>query len=543
MQKTWLVYSAAAIAAFVFVSFVFLQRNVPLIAADEIGFLSVARYLALGEIITLGNQPFYPIGAPLLWSFLFKLMPHESVYYYVIVMNAAMIGAMVPLLILISREFVEGNKYFLAAAATVVALWPNYLQPAAMATAETSFRFFFILSVYLLVRATKPDSRWALPLFGATVAYLYLVHARGLLIVPIGAGMIALLWWSGRCNRRIAVSSIGLLCLVFVAGRLLSSHVAGVVWEDTGRWLGVARKISVNFTADRMDKLMWVGLGQAWYQAATTLGLVVVGFLYLALNSRKSLVALYVLTSFLVVFATSTGHLTAANRHDHLIYGRYVDGASIMLFWFGLLAFVAVGGSRIVKAGLALGISSILIGGYLLHGHGLPLSGNVVVNTAGILPFSWLGDRLRILHGMTWLTYKNAVFVVMPLFSAWVAVLLVLSRGQRSTLLFVLLTISVGYNYVNIWYANSATNYEARRIEQGNLALSNIDNDRVFWDTKTWDYHNLYKIQWSAPHLRFHSIADLAGVPSGEFVISWADSQIGEAVAEISERVWIYRVD
>ena len=185
----------------------------------------------------------------------------------------------------------------------------------------------------------------------------------------------------GRHVAPIAAFLASLLAGI-VATALLDDWVNGTVLNpaqyDSGALLGGVT------SGHGLHVLVITAAGQVFYLSAATLGIATLGVLELVRRLRSAdsdrLVSLYPLAALAFVYAISLVTNSRATRVDHLLYGRYNEGAvaPLLLAGFAVIAastvtalgrrYVAIaGGITLVSAAVFYGLA----GAGRLHGDGV----------------------------------------------------------------------------------------------------------------------------------------------------------------------------
>lgn len=313
-----------------------LQRTFPVVAPDEHGLLFQAQYLAGAAFGLMDRSQYYSFGGALPYvPAAYLISDPEWLYKAVILTNALMSALALPLLIRVAAHFGHRGPHVITLAA-LTAIWPSYFYVSHYAWSESSFRLTFLAAVVSMIVFFERPRWWRGAIFGAMAAAVYAVHPRGLL-VPAVAGLIILV---AAVARRIAVppavASLAGIALG-VAGALASiEHLQAAVWGNAAN----TSADSLNYALRRADMMTAAAVvaGQAWYQLVASVGLVGLGgvILVTSLPSRPW-TSTFIVLSVVSVAAASVAQMLSPVRADHVMYGRYIDGVSILLLWLGLL--------------------------------------------------------------------------------------------------------------------------------------------------------------------------------------------------------------
>lgn len=354
-------------------------RTLPMISPDELGFISQAQLLAGVPPVNMGSEPYYHVGyslllVPVWWVTQDPLLAYKGF----MLINAVLAALLVPLLVAIGDAFGFRRSPGLVLAAALVGLWPSSFFVSHFAWSDALFRLVFAANVWALTRiAQRPQLGWA-TLFAASAALLFAVHPKALLILGLAPGLLITL----RLIRVLDTSTLAAALVVFaalVAGEMLAmSALHAALWHEDAysaqqTLLGRLLRPEALFTG------FIVVLGQFWYQLAASLGLAALGGWFVLRHALARhppvmrLAAGYTLVAALAVALASVIQMLEPVRVDHVAYGRYIDGASVVLVWLGLcwLVFGERGqGQRI--AGL-VAAAIVLAGGAVLAAQNMVL--------------------------------------------------------------------------------------------------------------------------------------------------------------------------
>jgi hypothetical protein len=331
------------------------NRIGPLVVGDEIGYLAHARVLA-GEPDLAMQGTYYYSGSSLLMVPAFWFTDNAlTAYQGVLVTQALISAAVLPLLYLLCRELDVSQARSLAAAVVASSLvdavvWSSY------ALAESLLAALTVAWVWLTVRVVRHGrSRSGLVSAGAlglVFGLLAAAHSRGLVLVAIGAiAGVACIRWAGWRNV--------LVC----AG-------VGAVAVASGLWLNVST-MHANYAGRTAASLIPGGtgggevaltdqltstLGQVWYAAVATGLLGLYGILhawYVGLTAPATQKPAWITAATLLTVGGGAIAFGAAvvlraavetPTPDYLVYGRYVTSVLPLATAFGVLGLLAAAG-------------------------------------------------------------------------------------------------------------------------------------------------------------------------------------------------------
>jgi hypothetical protein len=439
---------AAALALFALRLVLSLARTGPLVFADEAGYLGDARLLGGGMDFFMGSSPFYRAGYSLLITPLIWLgADPRTTYNLVLVVNAALAAAMVPLLYLLLTRCFDVARPIAIGAAIAGAAYPSVTTLSQAAMSENAL--FPLTVVWVLAFATLLTARGRAALLaglgtGACAGALWIVHGR--MIVALAVTALALLGLAAR--RRIdvggAIAGLAAIGVGLVVGHLLNDFV--ITHNYDGR--------SVDEISSSLGQLDHVGaflsvarnlIGESWYVLVASFGLI--GLVVLvdgratATKLRDRVVGVRDLSlSLLLVTALGLLVVTAVwfvdpTRPDELLYGRYVEPVVPPLLALGVVAVARRPSASVVRTLLgALAVLTVIVaaleagadlpeGATRWAGAGLPfftddlgpgvIVGAGIVAAAGLLLIVEIAGRTRTL---AWVA-AAALFVPVIAFS------------------------------------------------------------------------------------------------------------------------------
>ncbi|MEZ5182694.1 MAG: hypothetical protein R2702_12605 [Acidimicrobiales bacterium] len=358
----------------------------PTVVFDENGYLGSARHLAGGARGEMPHAPAYASGYPLLLAPL-SAVGHDPDHLWraIQVLNAVLVASLVPILHCVARRVLGLAPRRALAAATVGALAPAALAASSSAVAEVLVLPVVpaaALALWAMLDDARP-TRHRLA-FGPILAVLAATHPRFTSGLALGLALLAAWAWRTPAGRRVAgANALGLATVALVL-RAVDRSVRAARWSSVERLEGdPATWWHLVTSFDGLRELTTTAIGQAWYLAAGSLGLVVVGLVgALALlrrpdalaelpaaatvEARRRIVVGFVLALAAAVFATSVLFFAQNQfRADHFAYGRHNDSFTPLWATIGVGALVA-GSVRLRRAATILAAIAIGLTGALL---------------------------------------------------------------------------------------------------------------------------------------------------------------------------------
>lgn len=327
-----------------------LTRDRPMIFADEAGYIGNARYLAGGIPIKLINSgAYYPGYSLLLTPIVWLGLSPPRMYQAILIFNGLLLSSVyLSLVYWIRRVLGDGSKYAYAIA-FVASLYPTFLIQPLFAMSESAviaLSAALPLCVYWLIESKRTNVAL---LFGAMVAFQYAVHPR--YIGGIGVAVVGLVTLvAGRVLRWPAlVAGLGSLGLGVLGSRALTDLVT---LANQGNQISEGQRLVLLTTLDGMGKLAIEMMGQFWYLAAASGGLVLLGVVAFAaslirpgaggrrLASPTWNAIAFLASTAILAFGVSSLFMSTGKRVDQFIYGRYNEGAVAPFIATGLWALL-----------------------------------------------------------------------------------------------------------------------------------------------------------------------------------------------------------
>ena len=353
----------------------------PSVVYDEPGYLGNARWLAGGATWEMPVSPTYAIGYPVLLAPVMAVFDTADAQWgATLAVNAVLLASVLPLAAGVLRRVLGLDRPRAFVAAAVAALVPAVVAAGVSAIAENLVLPLVLASMLaawsMTASPSGSDGRTAqVPrlLFGPSVAVLAVTHARFSLVVVVALAVIARAAATRLTSRRVAIANaVGMVVLVG-AGRVLADVVQDSRWERTENLEGgPSQWLDLIGSGSGWGELASTAVGQAWYLAAGSLGLGVIGIVHLVagaradradradragegrslrrrpttpsptIAARRRLVLVHVLSAAAAVFATSVVFFAQNQfRADHWVYGRHNDSFTPLWVAAGVAALLS----------------------------------------------------------------------------------------------------------------------------------------------------------------------------------------------------------
>lgn len=505
----------------------FAARNAPLISGDETGFLAIGRYLGGKGIYAMLDQPYYPFGYASLLAPGFLLFDDPQwTYRFAITLNVLLTGITVPLSLRLLAHFGFGRSITVLACSIIAATWPSYTVHISLAWAETLFRVLFLLYLLALINAVETGRIiWFVGVALLTAA-LYATHARALALIPLGLVFFA---YSAVHRGKRAEALYGILVLMpaIVVVVAANGHFQDTLWESVRTEGALGEMFARLLSRDGIIKIFFTTLGHLWYQLVASFGFFLVGvwFLFKKViappSSNERAIAISILGAIASIAVASVMQMSAHSRLDHLIYGRYLDAATMPLLLIGLVAVIdRVKGAIYVQAAA---IAAILILGIIVYIYADNIELNLLfdINIAGIAGIqSILNPFIP--------DVEASVFIGISLISV-MAILAIAALCQIRMALVGLAAYSIIATYSMFLFLMQAQNVFEVIVENDAQLLRSTGASQVFLLKSSWEDWYFFRERFILPDISVIPATDRGQVPAGSFMLAAKSENIPDA--------------
>ena len=304
----------------------------PLLAADDVAYLTMARTLAGEGASSLGSQPPYGVLYPVVLAPGWIVGLDESAMLaYARVVNSVFGAALVPVLYLLARRLVGAERGWALVGAVIGASLPALVLHGSIAWPERLLPLLLAGAVLALVAAYQRRSAAATATAVALAVAAFAAHPR-----VAGAALVVVVtaaWCRWRCDdRRSAVAALWAGAIGAVAAEAARRLLSEATFGDLGAY-GVRDLSSRRGIAEVPDMVVH-GLGATAYLALASAGLAVLGVVVLARRRPLGWVPLALLVAVTVAAAW---FLTGVERADAWLYGRYVEVVAPVVVMAGVI--------------------------------------------------------------------------------------------------------------------------------------------------------------------------------------------------------------
>jgi hypothetical protein len=209
---------------------------VPLDNPDETAYLVAARVLAGGPAADFSGATLYRGGYPLLITPAYWFTSSPAVVYHVVLLiNAAVSAAVMPLGYLVCRRLGLGRPAA-CGAGMVAALLPAGFFFSEYAIADAIFpvvTLAWLLALHSWLVATSPRARYAAAIGSAALSgYAYAVHPRGLMLLIGFAAVGAFITWRRPAAHGSVAAAVLTAAVTVGAGWALDRYLASALYPE-----------------------------------------------------------------------------------------------------------------------------------------------------------------------------------------------------------------------------------------------------------------------------------------------------------------------
>ena len=327
---------------------------VPLDNPDETAYLIAARVLAGGPAadfsgVTAYHSTLYQGGYPLLITpvYWFTSTP-AAVYHAVLLINAAVSAAVMPLGYLVCRRLGLGRAAAYGVA-MVAALLPAAFFFSEYAITDAIFpvvTLAWLLATHSWLTATSPRARYAAAVGSAVLSgYAYAVHSRGLVLLAGYAAVAVFIAWR-RPAARGSVAAAALTAVVTVgAGWTLDRYLASALYPEGARSLS-GQLVSTLESVYGVIHVAEMAGGQLWRLVLDSWGIAGIGLVAaMAVIPRRGVrTDLRVMASLsvgvTVLIACAAPAALPPSQSLTWASGRYLDGMTVTFFLVGAVVLL-----------------------------------------------------------------------------------------------------------------------------------------------------------------------------------------------------------
>jgi hypothetical protein len=412
-------------------------QMVPLAAPDEQAYLIAARVLAGGAAANLSYSTFYPAGYPLLITPVYWFTSNPvTVYHAVLIINAAISAAVMPLGYLACRRLTLDRPTAFAAA-NAAALLPAALFYSEYAMTDAIYPVVvlgWLLTVHSWLTSRSVRGQYAAAIGSALLAgYAYAVHSRGAVMVAGYVAVGALIAWRRLVPRGTALAAGAALCLPLGAARLLNGYLSSTMYPNGPRTLtgeALIRLHSVHgvvFVLEMAAGQLWRFVLDSWGVAG--LGLAAAILVSFRRNARADVRIMAALgAGVTLITAVASPAALPPTQPQAWASGRYLDGMVVAFFLVGTAVLLRAD-RRLILASAACVVPPTLLAAIVVGAYA-----GGAVPTAGFGAAFVFAEPAVLTQNWTQASVWVATAVAFGLLAIWVAVVLAADRwgGRRA---------------------------------------------------------------------------------------------------------------
>ena len=305
----------------------------PLLAVDDIAFLSMGRMLAGGGEAPIGAQPPYGVLYSVLLAPGWVVGLGESqMIVYAQVLNAVLGALLLPVLYLLVRRLTEASLPMVLGAAAMGASLPAAMLTGSIVWTERLLPLLVAVAVQAVLSLVDEPTGGRLAIVVGVAVSLYTTHPRmGVvtLVLVVSAAVVCVR--AGRLAPAAMAAAVGGLSIPVV--ELVRGAVANATFAGTGTYDG--SDLASRRGLDAVGDMAIHAVGTVAYLLLATAGLVVLGAMVLV---RHRVVAATYLGMIVAVVAVAGWFLTGVDRSDAYLHGRYIEVMAPLLVALGVVA-------------------------------------------------------------------------------------------------------------------------------------------------------------------------------------------------------------
>ncbi len=510
------------VAFFAARALVSLTRTGPTLVADEIGYLTNARVLAGGPPGQMSLAAFTHGGYSLLLAPIVAVVGSPfTEYRLVLILNAALAAALVPLLYALVRTLVNVDRRVALLSAALAAAFPSVTILSQFAMSENllypAFAAWLLAAAKLLVDRARP-LLWSTSL-AALTAVLFAVHGRMIVAVALAPRVLLGALRFRIVDARAAVAAFAVLAGGLVGEHLLDHHLAdrnfsGGTDDVSGRLHALRSAQTASVVARNL-------FGQTWYLLVASLALPVIAFA--VARAHRELIrsgAVYVVA----LLAVATAGLVAVSalsfpddyRPDQFVYGRNTEIVAPCALAVALALVVpALRTVRLARVLALVGVASVVA--VLLRAtlHPTDAANRVDVAALPAPPFDLQAVALAIAGAA----------------AAFWLVCLWLAGRRRQSLAWLVVAIAFAaptlYSLRNPVLSGEHHVYGGGWTSPGEAVDQSLP---VAYDTNHSDLIGLYAYQWFFDHVRYRLVSGRPAPGYRGYLVSVSGRPLGRVV-------------
>jgi len=305
----------------------------PLLAADDLAYLGMARTIAGQGAAPLAQQPPYSFLYPVLLAPGWLLgLGRPSMIVWARVVNATLASLLLPALYLLVRRVMAADQRVALAAAVVGSILPAALLTSTIVWTENLLPLLVVMALLAVDQLRRDAGRVSAILVVAAAVALPAAHPRMApvaIVIAVSAAVLLVgrIEWPHIAGLVVAVGA-GILMTEWIRRSLQSAAFGGAGTYTAGD-LAARRGLT------KLPEMTVHALGVTAYLVLAGAGLATLGAVALW---RSGVVGRVAIWSLLATIATAGWFLTGVVRSDSYLHGRYVEVLAPVFVAAGVVA-------------------------------------------------------------------------------------------------------------------------------------------------------------------------------------------------------------
>ncbi len=304
----------------------------PLLSADDLAYMSMARTLAGRGASPLGHQPPYGFLYPMLIAPGWSLgLGESSILTWARVVNALLASLLIPVLYLIGRRVLAADPKLSLFAAVLGSSLPAVWLTASVAWTESLLALLVGVAVLALARVCRDTSWISIAGVAITATALEAAHPR---MAPIAAGLVisAALMMIGRVRWTAILSLVGAAVILAVGVVHVNDRIQSATFGGTATY--AAGDLASTRGLSEVPDMAVHAMGTLAYLVVVGVGITLVGAWAMW---RAGIVGRAFGIAVVISTAVAGWFLTGVPRSDAYLHGRYIEILAPILFSAGIV--------------------------------------------------------------------------------------------------------------------------------------------------------------------------------------------------------------
>jgi len=356
---------AGCIAQIVFRWFLAFGQTFPIMVPDEEGYLLGARLLAGGAIGNLSGQRFYQPGYSLLISPAYWFTSNPAAVYRIVIGINCIMSSLLLVLAYIGLQRMGLSRLHAYIFSNLTALLPSGIYFAQFALADAVLPVIVLSWLLLAHTWLRREHAGYGAAAGATAAYIYCVHSRGIAIVAVQICLTTADFWRRSRSEGFRTAIRGAAPPALTLAVSVGAVWAFNLWVQQKLYPAGSQPTGSDF-AHRLESisgLAWtvsLAAGKIWYFIVSTWGVAGIGLVALVVVAADRgrpwadrTVAKAVLASIVLIALATSAAIPDEGTVANYAYGRYLACLAPVAFMTGGAALARIRANHLTRAALA----------------------------------------------------------------------------------------------------------------------------------------------------------------------------------------------